>query len=268
MFRKNLFLLALCQGLMLSGTSLIMTSSALVGVLLAPDSSYATLPLGVTFVCMMLTTIPASLLMQRFGRRTGFTLGGTAGLTAGVVCAIAILEDSFVFFCLGSGCYGVASGFAQFYRFAAAEVVDKSYKSRAISWVLAGGLVAAFVGPNVARVTRDIIPGALFSASYACVALFSLGVIVTQFYLRIPLPAREESADPVRSLNSILTQPVFLVAVLCAMIAYSTMNLLMVATPLAMDAKTLSMRFFSSVTSARVLRTFSKSLAFSMAIAA
>ncbi len=212
-----------------------MTSSALVGVKLAPDPTLATLPLGVTFVGMMLTVLPASMMMKRFGRRAGFTLGASAGFIGGIACAISIYQEIFVLFCIGSALFGVANGFAQFYRFAAAEVVEQDYKSRAISWVLAGGLVAAFIGPNVARATREMVPDALFSASYACVALFCLGVILIQLVLRIPLPSAEESSGDSRPLKYILTRPTFLVAALCAMIAYGTMNLLMVATPLAMN---------------------------------
>ncbi|MGI9317673.1 MAG: MFS transporter, partial [bacterium] len=145
MLRKNLLLLATCQGLMLSSTSLTMATSALVGVALAPTASLATLPLGLTYLSMMLTMIPGSLFMKRFGRRLGFTVGGIAGFFGGIVSAVAIYHGSFVLFCVGSSLFGVANGFAQFYRFAATEVVEPAYKSRAISWVLAGGLVAAFV---------------------------------------------------------------------------------------------------------------------------
>jgi len=234
MHKKNLALLATCQGLMLSCTSLAMATSALVGVVLAPEPILATLPLGLSYFCIMLTMMPASLLMKRYGRRVGFALGGTAGMIGGSTSAIAIYLDNFVLFCIGSALFGIASGFSQFYRFAAAELVDESYKSRAISWVLAGGLVAAFVGPNVASFSRDMIEGAVFSASYGFIAVFCFGVIVVQYFIRIPMPSSEESQGHKRPLSVILKQPTFLVAALCAMIAYGSMNLLMTATPLAM----------------------------------
>ncbi len=224
---------------MLSSTSLTMATSALVGVSLAPRASLATLPLGLTYLSMMLTMIPGSLLMKRYGRRVGFTLGGFAGIFGGSISAIAIYNSSFSLFCFGSSLFGVANGFAQFYRFAATEVAEPAYKSRAISWVLAGGLAAAFVGPNVARITREMIPDAMFSASYACIAIFSLCVILVQFFLRIPIPSDEEVSGHRRPLTFVLTRPVFMVAALCAMIAYGTMNLLMTATPLAMDMRSL-----------------------------
>ena len=153
--------------------------------------------------------------------------------------AISIYQGNFVLFCLGSGLFGIANGFSQFYRFAAAEIADDGYKSRAISWVLAGGLVAAFIGPNVARYTRDLIPEALFSASYACLALFCLGVVLVQLFLTIPPPTVEEMSGNRRPLGKVLSQPKFMVAVLCAMIAYGTMNLLMTATPLAMNQRSM-----------------------------
>jgi len=228
-------LLAVCQGLMLSSTSLTMATSALVGLSLAPSATLATLPVGITYLCMMLTMIPASLMMKKLGRRIGFAVGGIFGLVGGVVSAIAIYHHAFLLFCIGSGLFGVANGFGQFYRFAATEVVEPDRKGRAISWVLAGGVVAAFIGPNIANLTRSLIPDAIFSASYACIALFCLGVVIVQMFIRIPLPSAEESSGRVRPLFFVLTRPVFLVAALCAMIAYGTMNLLMTATPLAMD---------------------------------
>ena len=220
---------------MLSCTSLTMATSALVGVMLAPRPTLATLPLGLLYFSIMLTMIPASLLMKRFGRRVGFAVDGTAGFIGGSLAAYGIYQGSFVLFCAGSSIFGIASGFGQYYRFAAAELVDESYKSRAISWVLAGGLVAAFIGPNVARVTRDVIPDAVFSVSYAVIAMFCAGIVIVQVFIRIPKPSDEETQGSKRPLGFVLTRPAFLVAALCAMIAYGTMNLLMTATPLAMN---------------------------------
>ena len=240
MYKKNLLLLATCQGLMLSCTSLAMTTSALVGVALAPAPILATLPLGLTYLCIMITMIPASLLMKHYGRRVGFALGGAAGLIGCSTSAVGIYVGSFTLFCTGSALFGIANGFSQYYRFAAAEIVDKSYKSRAISWVLAGGLVAAFIGPNTATLTRELIPQVLFSASYATIALFCAGVIIIQLFIRIPMPSDEEKEGHKRPARFVLTRPIFLVAVLCAMIAYGTMNLLMTATPLAMNHRNMA----------------------------
>ncbi len=220
---------------MLSCTSLTMTTSALVGVMLSPNPALATLPLGLLYLSIMLTMIPASLLMKRYGRRVGFALGGTAGFAGGSMAAFGIYQHSFNLFCLGSAIFGIASGFGQFYRFAAAEIVEVAYRSRAISWVLLGGLVAAFIGPNVASMTRELIPDAIFSASYAAVAVFCSAVVVIQLFIRLPKPSSDELTGHKRPLGLVLMQPTFIVAVLCAMIAYGTMNLLMTSTPLAMQ---------------------------------
>lgn len=219
---------------MLSCTSLTIATSALVGIVLAPTPALATLPLGLTYGCMMLMMIPASLFMRRYGRRSGFALGGCAGMIGGSISAVGIYNHSFVLFCIGSTIFGVASGFGQYYRFAAAEIVEAAYKSRAISWVLLGGLVAAFIGPNAANLTRNLIPDAIFSASYALVALFCSCIIIIQFFIRIPNPTEEESHGHQRPLRQVITSATFLVAALCAMVAYGSMNLLMTVTPLAM----------------------------------
>jgi MFS family permease len=220
--------------MLLSSTSLIMTSTALVGLALAPLPGQATLPLGITFIFIMLTILPASFFMARRGRRAGFLLGATAGLSGGLVGAGSIYSGSFLGFCVASALFGIANGFGHFYRFAAAELVETSLRAKAISWVLAGGLVAAFIGPNVAALTRDLVPGAAFAASYGSVGVFFLVVLLCQAQIRYPALSPDEITGVRRPLPVILSQPVFLVAVICAMTAYGTMNLLMSATPLAM----------------------------------
>ncbi len=234
LIHKDLLLLTISQGLMMSCTSLTMTTSALVGAALAPKPVLATLPLGLLYFSIMLTMIPASLFMKHYGRRYGFITGGIAGAIGGLIAAYGIYLESFGTFCVGSLIFGIASGFGQYYRFAAIEIVDDSHKSKAVSWVLTGGLVAAFIGPNLARITRDAIPEAIFSASYAAVALLCIGIVVVQLLIQIPKPDIEEVQGQKRHLGFILTRPVFLVSALCAMVAYGTMNLLMTATPLAM----------------------------------
>ncbi len=136
---KNIFLLSACQALIMASTSLSMTSSALVGLSIAPARNLATLPLSISFLTVMVALIPVSLLMQRYGRRAGFIAGGLSAIAGGLLAAVAIIQSSFELFCLSAVFQGVAMSTAQFYRYAAAEVVSESWKSRAISWVLAGG---------------------------------------------------------------------------------------------------------------------------------
>ncbi|NKB61525.1 MAG: MFS transporter [Gammaproteobacteria bacterium] len=232
--KKNLLLLAVCQALMLSSISMMMSSSALVGIEIAPTERLATLPVALIYVGVMSMLIPASLLMQKYGRRLGFAIGATFGIIGGALASIGVYQSSFTTFCIASVLLGIAHSFSQFYRFAAAEVATPDYRSRAISWVLAGGIVAAFVGPSVARFTKDVLPGPSFSFSYLFIALFCVGILMIQKILEVPRTDNESLPSEPRPLSVIVRKPTFLVAVLCAMIAYGTMNLLMIATPLAM----------------------------------
>ena len=244
---------------MLSVTSLTMSSSALVGIRIAPDPTLATLPLGLTYLALMLNMLPGSLLMQRFGRRAGFSVGAVSGVAAGGLAAYGIYHNHFVLFCIASVFLGIAMSFAQFYRFAATEVVAAKDKSRAISWVLAGGLVAAFIGPGIARYTRDLWSDAAFAASFSTIVPLCLGVLLIQFFLRIPAAGSTAADSRKRPLSVVFMQPVTLVATLCAMIGYGTMNLLMVATPLAMHAHGMAFGHTASVIQWHIVGMFAPS---------
>ncbi|SVA29268.1 uncharacterized protein METZ01_LOCUS82122, partial [marine metagenome] len=144
----NVMILASCQALMMSGSALIIVTSALVGLVLAPGPQWATLPLACVFFGMLVITYPASMLMKRIGRRAGFAFGLSVGVGGSLLTTFAILERSFILFCAGLLLIGVINGFGQYYRFAAADVASETYRGRAISWVMAGGIVAAFLGPG------------------------------------------------------------------------------------------------------------------------
>lgn len=236
-FRRNVPLLALCQALMMSGTSLIIATSALVGFALARDKSWATLPLAAQFIATMLTTIPASLLMDRIGRRQGFMLASLFGLCGAVIAALAIIKGKLLLFTFGTLQIGIFNGFGNYYRFAAADAVQKDMKSRAVSYIMAGGVVAAFVGPNLANVTRGIISNANFAGSY--LSLAGLYILSLTFQIFLKLPPKHRSAETAdagsgRPLKIIAGQPMFIVAVICGMLGYGVMALAMTATPLAM----------------------------------
>ncbi len=236
--QRNLILLATAQALMMSGMSLMISSAALVGAALAPSQWLATLPLAALFVAMMFTTIPAALLMQRIGRKRGFLLATFFGMGGATLAAAATLQGTFWMFVLGAAAIGMFNGFGNYYRFAAADSVDKAHKSRAVSWVLAGGVVAAVVGPNLANGTRELLGSVPFAGSYVALSgLYVLSFVVLSFVqLRPPpdLSASEEHA-PVRPLRAIVSQPKFITALLCGMLGYGVMNLVMTATPLAMQ---------------------------------
>ena len=232
--RRNVLLLSVCQALMLSGSSLIVATSALTGLSLASNSLWATVPLSCMYVGTLLTTFPASLMMKRIGRRAGFMIGPLAGLVGAAVAIHAITERDFWLFCAGSFLIGVLNGVGHYYRFAAADISGKVFRSRAISWVLAGGVAAAFVGPNLAAFNRDLIAGFPFAGSYASLLIvYSLSILLASF-LRISPPTEVERHGSQRPLKQIICQPVFFVPVAGALIAYGVMNLVMTSTPLAM----------------------------------
>ena len=231
--KRNVFLLALCQALMIIGNSLLLATSALVGQMLAQDGSLATVPLGLQFLAVMLSTFPASLLMKHIGRRGGFILSALLGIGGASVCTYAIVQNDFAMFCIGAVALGVFNGFGQFYRFAAADVASDAYRSRAISWVLAGGVIAAFIGPNLAAWTRDSF-ATPFAGSYGALIGVYLTSLTIMTLLRIPPPTEQERYGTARPLIVIVRQPSFIVAVLSAMLGYGVMNLIMTATPLAM----------------------------------
>ena len=233
--RRNILLLALCQAVMMTGGSLLITSSAVVGAILTDERALATLPLALQFLASMFTSIPASFAMRRWGRQAGFLFGAAVGAAGGGIAAWAIWLGDFWLFCLGTSLVGVFNGFGIYFRFAAVDAAPEFYKARAISYVMAGGVLAAFAGPNLANLAREAIPAASFAGSYAALVLLYgiamlalLGVKIP----RLPAVARHESGRP---LLQILRQPVFMVALLGATLGYGVMSLVMTATPLAMQ---------------------------------
>ncbi|TNF34637.1 MAG: MFS transporter [Gammaproteobacteria bacterium] len=237
-FWRNVPLLALSQALMMSAASLIIATAALVGAALAEDKSLATLPLAMQFIAVMLTSIPAAMLMQRIGRKPAFMFATLFGVAAGILTTTAIIQGEFWLFVVGTMFVGIFNGFGNYYRFAAADAVALDQKSRAISYVMVGGVIAAIVGPNLARITKDSIASAAFAGSYASlIALYVLSFLVLAF---IKLPGmnkhnKAQSSDTARSLKQIAAQPKFMVALICGMFGYGVMTLVMTATPLAMD---------------------------------
>ena len=231
---QNLILLAFCQALGMSITSSMLTSAGLVGQNLAPDPAWATLAISGQMLFMMLTSLPASILMQHKGRKYGFTLAAIVAMFAGAGAAWAIYSDSFLGFIFSLMGLGIATGFFQLFRFAAVDVVPASYAPKAISWVLLGGLIAAFVGPNLAAQTHLLDAEHPFFYTMLAIIPFGLVMLLVIRKIDIPMPSEEERLGEKRPIKVIVRQPVFIVAVLCGMIAYSTMTLLMTATPLAM----------------------------------
>lgn len=232
--KKNVWLLSFCQALMNTGNVLLVATSSLVGYHLAADKALATLPLGLQFLGTMLTTIPASMLMKHVGRRPGFIVGTLLGLGGTVLATWAILHDAFAVFCAGAALFGAFNGFGTYYRFAAADVATDDYRPTAISYVMAGGVIAALVGPNLANWTSGLLASAQFAGSYLALAGLYLASFAVLLFLDIPHPGAHEAHDTGRPLREITMQGTFRVAALAAALGYGVMSLVMTATPLSM----------------------------------
>lgn len=233
--RKNVLRLAGAQALFQTFSVMVMTISGLIGLSMAPDKSLATLPIAMSMLATAATMIPASLFMQRRGRKPGFLLGISLGCMAGLLAAFAIWIGSFWLFVAANGLVGSYQAFAQYYRFAAADVASVAFKSRAISWVIAGGVVAALAGPNIARATQGIGP-APFAVSF--LVMIALGFVAFWLVASLEIPpaaVAAETTGPARPMLEIMRQPVFLTALMGSVVGYAMMIMVMTATPLAMQ---------------------------------
>ena len=231
--KRNVLLLFFSQTLLVTSASLLFASCPLVGYALAEEKSLATVPLALLFLTRMVTTVPAALFMQKVGRRFGFMLAAVFGLMGAIVTTLGISQGHFGLFCLGTIFLGVPISFGLFYRFAAAEVSSVQFRSRAISYVLAGGAIASFAGPNLARWSRQLW-SVEFAGSYASLVVLYLLSFLFAALLRVPRPAVAPRLKSGRPLLVIARQPAYLLAMVSGVIGYGAMNLIMIATPLAM----------------------------------
>ncbi len=234
--KRNVGVLAGCQGLLLINTSLLVTVNGLAGFALATDKTLATLPVTTYFLGSALVTLPISFLMKRYGRRAGFTVGALHAILGAAVCSAALMMKSFWLLCLGTLFFGVYFAAGQYYRFAAADAADASFKSKAISLVLAGGIVGGFLGPETGKLTKDLFTAHPYMGAYLSLAVFALLAIGLQRLLDIPPLSEAERKEVGRPLGTIARQPAFIVAVLAGVVGYGVMNLLMTASPLAIIA--------------------------------
>ncbi|KZN50481.1 hypothetical protein N474_03680 [Pseudoalteromonas luteoviolacea CPMOR-2] len=217
---------------MTTGNILLVTISALVGKMLSPTASMTTLPIATQMLGLLLTTVPASLVMAKTGRKLGFSLGNIIGTLGALIGFIALSQSQFYLFCVATFMIGVGIGFATLYRFAAIEASDKP--ARAISMIMASGVIAAVLGPNLAVWVNHHFPTVNYANSFlalTCVYLIALSLL--QMVKFNEVSAKQSNLVP-RKVKEIISQPQFIVAALIGMISYSVMNLLMTATPLAM----------------------------------
>jgi MFS family permease len=233
--RRNTIVLSAAQAVGGTVGPLNLALSALAGhYLLGPDKSLATLPITGFVLGTAAGTMPAALLMRRFGRRPGFIGGMLVGAAGALVQAAAIFAGSFWLLCLGTFLMGLTQAFVQQFRFAAADTASPAFRPKAISWVLAGGMVAAILGPQTMIFTKDLLAPMPFAGAYLSGAVLMLLAAVILMGLRIPkvaMPARGQGGRP---LMEIARQPVFVIAIMCAISTYALMNLVMTAAPLAM----------------------------------
>jgi len=231
---RNVFLLSCSMALGTSSAPVIVLLGGILGVALAPNPSLSTFPVAMLVVGIALFTVPASLIMRITGRRRGFM---AASMTAALACILgiyAIHAQSFVLFCTVAFFIGGNLAFVQQYRFAAAESVDPGKVSKAVSVVLLGGIAAAFIGPELAKHTREMLPYGLYSGSFASLALLNMFNAFILHFLQDPPIQEGEVAGEERPLSAIVRQPLYATAVLSALVAYGVMAFIMTATPVSM----------------------------------
>lgn len=231
--RANVVRLAAAQALTGANSAVIFATGSIVGATLAPDMSLATVPLSMYVVGLAAGTLPTGAISRRFGRRWAFVIGTGCGVLTGVLGSFAILHASFALFCIATFLGGLYGSVAQSYRFAAADGASASYRPKAVSWVMAGGVFAGVLGPQLVQWTMDVWQPYLFAFSFlvqAAVALVAMG-IVAGVDMPKPAPADLHGGRP---LLTIVTQPRFIAAALCGIISYPMMNLVMTSAPLAM----------------------------------
>jgi MFS family permease len=236
--RYNAFVYSVAQAINGSVPPICFSVGALTGYyLLGDDKSLATVPVTGYTVGIALGAVPAAMLMRRVGRRLGFILGSVIAIVAGIFGAMTIVEGSFVFFTVAMSMAGVSGAFVQQYRFAAADTGGPEARARAISWVLAGGVVAAVIGPQTVIHTHDLFDPIPFAGSFLAMSgLAAIGIVVLLFLrgeARLP-PKVYEVGSGGRPFSEIARQPRFIVAVICGMGSYALMSLMMTAAPLAM----------------------------------
>ena len=232
--KRNAVVLAVGQALAGANNTVVVATTGIIGLVLAPDKSLATLPISVMMFGVWFGTLPIGLLSRTFGRRTAMQIGTTVGALSGLICCVAVLQNSFPLLLVGTfGCGFYAAGHMT-YRFAAADTASESYKPIAISYVLAGGVVAGVIGPSLVIFTKDLWQPYLFAATFAAQAVVAAlaGIALTQ--LKLPPPMTREQIGRGRPLGEIVRNPKLVVAVFVGVSSYTLMNLVMTSAPLAM----------------------------------
>jgi MFS family permease len=232
--RRNAVILAVAQALGGANNVIMISTAGIVGAFLAPNKLLVTLPLSFYVIGIWLGTLPMGMLARRFGRRTAFQVGTAFGVATGILCCLAMLWSSFALFGVGAFCTGFYAAAQQAYRFAAADTASEAFRPKAISWVMAGGVGAAIIGPQVVIWTEQSWLPYMFAATYVAQSLLAIVAGGVLSLLHIPQPAAQAQGRHGRPLREIIRQPRFVAAVACGAVSYFIMNLLMTSAPLAM----------------------------------
>ena len=257
--KRNVLVLVLAQAILGAQMPMIFTIGGLAGQSLAPNPCFATLPISLIVLGSMLTATPLSAAMQRWGRKAGFFIGASGGIAGGIVGALGLYHGSFALFLLGSLLTGIYMSAHGFYRFAAADTASEEFRPKAISFVMAGGLASAVIGPQIVKLTSDafVIP---FLGTYAAVIAVNVIGLFLFLFLDIPTPPpAPQGSDKGRSRWQLLTTPRIAVAVICATVSYALMNLVMTSTPLAVVGCGFDQNNAADVVTGHVLAMFAPS---------
>ena len=252
----NVTVLVLAQAILGSQMPMIFTIGGLAGQTLAPNPCYATLPISLIVLGSMVAANPLSMIMQRYGRSVGFFIGALGGALGGAVGAVGLYLQSFEVFLIGSFLTGTYMSAQGFYRFAAADTASEAFRPKAISYVMAGGLASALIGPQLVKVTSQsmVVP---FMGTYLAIIVINVVGSVLFLALNIPKPKPRSANAPIgRSRWEIMKTPKVAVAMICAMVSYALMNLVMTSTPLAVVGCGFEQNTAADIVSAHVLAMF------------
>ena len=230
---RNALRLAFAVALAGANATVIFATGAIVGSMLAPNPADATLSISVFVVGMAAGTLPIGWIARRYGRRAAFMTGAGSGVVTGLLACYAVVTGSFALFCLSTFFGGLYQAAAQSYRFAAADSASDAFRPKAIAWVMAGGVFAGVLGPQLVTYTMDLWQPYLFAVSYLAQAAVALLAMVVLWQVEAPPPLPVDTPDA-RPLMEIVKQPRFIAAVICGVISYGLMNFIMTSAPLAM----------------------------------
>jgi MFS family permease len=254
--KRNVTILVLAQALLGSQMPMIFIIGGLAGQTLAPNPCLATLPISLIVAGSMLAATPVSAVMQKYGRQAGFFLGTTGGAIGGAVGAYGLYSQSFIIFLIGSLFTGIYMSAQGFYRFAAADTASDDFRPKAISYVMAGGLASAIIGPQIVKLSADAMT-VPFLGTYLAVILTNVIGSALFLFINIPKPTPPHAdAHQGRSRWELMTTPVIAVAVICAMVSYALMNLVMTSAPLAVVGCGFRTADAANVVSAHVLAMY------------